>query len=436
MRSVTDQTMSDLLARADRATEWIAGVVRLVVGIVLLAGLEWLSTRASERFAGLEPLVFNASIVIGIVAASGLLSLVLIRLDAWRPWMAYLTVTIDAAMVSLLLHFSFQVSGLSTTFAFAFPSVTVIPLFFAVTVLRFRPAVQFYASVLFVIGPLLAMATVGAPTVAVERPHAMIDALFGSPLNIVRFAMFMLTAGVLVLAAARGRRMLLRAVQETTNRLNLSRFVPTELAPLMATGVAGAPQSGRKANVALMFVDMRDSTTIEENAEPEELVAIISEYRALILEAAGAHGGVVDKFVGDGAFVVFGVPESRGDDAARAISCARAILASIGGWNETRRAAGGAPIRVGIGVHAGEAFVGIVGATSRLEFAVLGDSVNVASRVERETKALGVPLLVSASALALAGEDPAGWRCLGKRPLRGRSEPVELFAADAVSAKA
>jgi adenylate cyclase len=430
MRSLSDQTANALLAEADMTTERIASVVRLIVGIVLLVGLRSLARRDAGQLDALEPLLAYATFMTCIVLASGFATLLLLRVGIWRSWMAYLAAVIDAAMVTMLLYFTSRVSLLPAAYAFAFPVVSAIPLFLAVNMLRFRPAVQVCASLLFAAGSILAVAVANPVDDSLYQSAETIDTLFSRAPNVMRVVMFVLTACVFILAAARGRRMLMNAVAETANRVNLSRFVPTELAPLMAASTAGALRTGRKAEVALMFVDMRDSTALEENAAPDELVGIISDYRALILDAARQHGGVVDKFIGDGAFLVFGVPEGRPDDAARAIGCARAILASIGAWNGARGLNGDAPIRVGIGIHAGEAFVGIVGAAARLEFAVLGDAVNVASRVESETKVLGEPLLISAHVLRLAGEAPGQWRCMGQRSLRGRSEPVELFAEE------
>ncbi|MFI0842359.1 adenylate/guanylate cyclase domain-containing protein [Mesorhizobium sp. IMUNJ 23232] len=431
MRSLSDQTASALLAKADTTTERIASAVRVIAGVVLLVGLRSAAYRNPEHLDTLGPLLANATLMTGIVVASGFVTLLFLRFSIWRPWMAYLAALVDAALVATLLYFTSWVSLLPADFAFAFPIVTAIPLFLAVNMLRFRPAVQVCASLLFAAGAAVAILAAHPGDGSFHQASETLDMLFSLPPNIMRLVMLALTACVFILAAARGRRMLLNAVEETANRVNLSRFVPTELAPLMAASTAGALRTGRKAEVALMFVDMRDSTALEENAAPDELVNIISDYRALILDAAANHGGVVDKFIGDGAFLVFGVPEARPDDAARAVRCAEAILASIRAWNDARALNGDQPIRVGIGIHAGEAFVGIVGAAARLEFAVLGDAVNVASRVESETKVLKEPLLISAHALRLANEPASKWRSLGPRYLRGRSEPVELFAEGA-----
>ena len=140
-------------------------------------------------------------------------------------------------------------------------------------------------------------------------------------------------------------------------------------------------------------------------------------------ETAKAHGGVVDKFVGDNALIVMGVPEAQDDDAARTLACARTLLARIAAWNAgpTPPPLAGAPLRIGIGAHFGPAFVGAVGTDERLEFTVLGDTVNVASRLEQLTRETDGGLIASAPLLAAAGEEAgnrAGQRH-GYRPLAG-----------------
>jgi adenylate cyclase len=143
------------------------------------------------------------------------------------------------------------------------------------------------------------------------------------------------------------------------------------------------------------------------------------------MRAAEAHGGVVDKFIGDGALVVFGVPEPRDDDCVRAIACARRLLALIDQWNTKRGFQ--PPVRVGVGIHTGEVYCGLVGDDRRLEFTVLGDVVNVAAKLEQATKRFGAALLASEAVVVRAGERD-GWQEVGREPLGGRGEHLAILA--------
>ena len=131
--------------------------------------------------------------------------------------------------------------------------------------------------------------------------------------------------------------------------------------------------------------------------------------------------------------LVFGLPSPRPDDARRALNCALALLAGTpGGWaRDLKTTVGSGAVEIGIGLHAGDAFCGAVSDEARLEFTVLGDTVNIAARLEQETKAVGLPLVVSRAFLAAAGEtvDGRDWQRLRARTLRGRAQPVDLLGA-------
>jgi len=167
--------------------------------------------------------------------------------------------------------------------------------------------------------------------------------------------------------------------------------------------------------------------------DPAATGRLLADFRRFVVATATRCEGVVDKFIGDAAMLVFGLPSPRPDDARRALTCARALLAGTPGeWARDPEATGGnGAIELGIGLHAGDAFCGAVGDEARLEFTVLGDTVNIAARLEQETKAVGLPLVVSRAFLAAAGEtvDGRDWQQLGARTLRGRAQPVDLLGA-------
>jgi len=131
--------------------------------------------------------------------------------------------------------------------------------------------------------------------------------------------------------------------------------------------------------------------------DPAATGRLLADFRRFVVATATRCEGVVDKFIGDAAMLVFGLPSPRPDDARRALTCARALLAGTPGeWARDLGATGGnGAVELGIGLHAGDAFCGAVGDETRLEFTVLGDTVNIAARLEQETKAVGLPLVVS-----------------------------------------
>jgi len=154
----------------------------------------------------------------------------------------------------------------------------------------------------------------------------------------MRLAMLLLLGALLVMAAYRGRRLLVRALDEAEQRGALTRFLPAEIASLITDGAfGGGLLPGRRQLAAILFVDIRDSTARAENLDPVDLATFIASFRRCVTRAASEHGGVIDKFIGDGALVVFGLPEPRPDDATRALACARMLLSLIDRWNLERQ---------------------------------------------------------------------------------------------------
>ncbi|WP_238297397.1 adenylate/guanylate cyclase domain-containing protein, partial [Methylobacterium soli] len=131
------------------------------------------------------------------------------------------------------------------------------------------------------------------------------------------------------------------------------------------------------------------------------------------------------KFIGDGALILFGVPDEGLDDAGRALAFGHDLVRMVEAWNATRELP--QTVRIGIGIHVGEVFCGIIGDEERMEFTVLGDAVNVASRLEQATKRYGATILASEAAVEGSSERDA-WHEIGREPLAGRKEPVAIFA--------
>jgi len=224
--------------------------------------------------------------------------------------------------------------------------------------------------------------------------------------------------------AERTAAAVLASLAESERHATLTRFLPAEIEPFALDAAAGGLRRGRRQHAVIMFVDIRDSAARGEELDPERLSVFLSAFRSRVSRAAQQHGGVVDKFIGDGALVVFGLPAPSPDDATRALACARTLLDLVDRWNRKRQF--DPPVRVGIGVHAGEVFFGVVGDEKRLELTVLGDAVNVASRLEQATKEFAVPLLASADAVEAAGEASA-WIEVSHGALRGRAGPVRVM---------
>ena len=223
------------------------------------------------------------------------------------------------------------------------------------------------------------------------------------------------------------KRMHAAMVEQTASRNTLASFVPQQLADRLAAqpDVAIEPQ---EVEVTVLFSDIRGFSTIAERLGAREVAAVVGRHLSAMAEVVTAHGGMIDKFQGDAVMAVFGAPEPLDDHAERALRCAIAMQArqdelNAAGWSVDGMSAMG----VGIGVNTGSVIAGTVGGGGRLEYTVVGDAVNVASRLQGE--AAGGEIVATASTVAAAPSIVC--TAIGRRHVKGREEPVEVFRVTA-----
>ena len=185
----------------------------------------------------------------------------------------------------------------------------------------------------------------------------------------------------------------------------------------------GAAELSEMRRVCVMFVDIRSFTTAARTRTPAEVVERLDDVFEILVEIVDRHNGIVNKFLGDGLLAIFGAPIDDPLEAANAVAAAREMLMSVDASNVGHSW----PIRLGIGVHIGQAVAGTVGSQRRKEYTVIGDTVNLASRLESLNKEVGSQLIVS-DAVREAARDAIGEALpLGPVPVRGYAEPVTVW---------
>ena len=352
----------------------------------------------------------------------GVFSLWLARSGRFRRWMVWPVVTLDCLFMLVNAWVGLENVSMPGALTFLLPPTWLVPVVLAFAVLRFNPYLQAYC-VALIVGGLGYLSFVSDVTVSPEIANRL-KHLVSVPPNIVRLTMILLAGVVLVVAAAALRDLLHRALIETEKRLLLTRYLPARLANRVQGENLDDMRQEQRQDMGVMFVDIRGFTSWAEGRDPAEVGGFVTEYRIRVQKAARETGGMVDKFIGDGAMLLFdgeGAPH-------RALDCARRLSDEMHDWSDARQREGRSAVHVGIGLHWGEVFSGVVGDEDRLEYTALGDTVNIAARLEQMTKTCEMEIIVSDAVLEAAGE-PAreDWIALEPAPLRGRSQPLALF---------
>ena len=178
---------------------------------------------------------------------------------------------------------------------------------------------------------------------------------------------------------------------------NYRRYFSPEIGDEIESGDLVIGQDGsRVTDVAVLFTDIAGFTKLSEKMDPQDVLDLLSEYQTLMVDAIFQHKGTVDKFIGDAVMANFGTPRSHGNDAQNAFDCGVLMNHKLAEWNKTRVEKGLSEIQHRIGIHYGKCVVGNMGSEQRLEFAVIGDAVNVASRICDACKNFDTNFLISA----------------------------------------
>jgi adenylate cyclase len=215
-----------------------------------------------------------------------------------------------------------------------------------------------------------------------------------------------------------------RLAREEVARANYGRFLPEYVVRQMLENPESFKLGGVNQNITVLFADIRGFTRLSEHAQPEKVVHLLNKYFSAMTDIIFAHGGTLDKYLGDGLMALFGAPTATPDDATNALNAAVAMQRRVFGMNEDLKAEGLPEVAIGIGLHTGEAVVGYIGSERRSEYTAIGDTVNTASRLE--SNSLGGQILLSDAAAQAA---KSRFPLIPREPIavKNRVQPVPLF---------
>lgn len=215
-----------------------------------------------------------------------------------------------------------------------------------------------------------------------------------------------------------------RLAREEVARANYSRFMPEYVVKQLLVNPDSFRLGGANQKVTVLFADIRGFTAISEKENPEKVVSLLNKYFSAMTEIIFDHGGTLDKFIGDGLMAIFGAPTATEEDALNAVKAAVTMQKRVVSLNEEFRAEGSGPISVGIGLHTGEATIGYIGSERRSEYTAIGDTVNLASRLESNARG-GQILMSDATAEASGNLIPVNH--LEPLAVKNRVQPVNVL---------
>ena len=412
---------------------------RVTLLIALLASLLILSMAmrmapelyAPEIRSGLEALL----VPLGLILVAYLVYELVLRAWLGRLLAAdkalprrlqYLNVFVEMALPTLAILVGAFVMGPLPILAGAIPFIYFLFILLSTLYLDFWLCVfagatacaQFLAATYFLIGQSSQGLNLSVPVLA----------MLSSPHQYLMKGALMLAAGLIAgFVAGQIRQQLVRvtaAVDERNRAVGIfGQHVSPQVAELLLT--QPVDYAGQERNVCVMFLDIRDFSKLAGDRTAPEVVAYLNALFGPMIPIINSHSGIVNKFLGDGFMAVFGAPVDDKEQCSHAIRASLEILRQVEGLNQLGSIP---PTRLGIGLHVGQAVTGNVGSSERKEYTIIGDVVNLASRIEQANKPLGSSLLVSeavAKIVGTGGEFPA--EDMGEVELKGQRHPVRLY---------
>lgn len=416
---------AEMLRESDVRAERIIAVLRMVLSAALFLGVCGLLFRLEIAGLGIRQveLVF---LLLGAMTyfVLGALNFYFSHPDRFRFWQSWVFNALEVSILGFQLYIDVRSEATPSLLALASPLILVIALVISIQALRYRLELHIFTS-LFVIS-ICAIITFHSPLLDQTWSAAVIEemrVLYTPPPNVMRFVMLATLAGVIGTAVYRSRNLVVRVAKEVEDSDNLRRFLPGELRNDLSNDALQKLRIPQKTDVAILMIDLRGFTELTDKLEATQVADILLWFRSLVLDAAERYDGVVDKFVGDGAMIIFGLNEGPKAAANNAFSAFTRISDGINQQNSTRTA-NASDIMIAGGLHSGPALVGAFGDDRRLEFTALGQTVNIASRFEATAKERNLRLVVSESTLTDGQVSQAEFERLGPISVRGIADPI------------
>ncbi len=416
-RALFNETLRSERLRTRILFAVLCALMAIAIAAILLFGVDWFERVSDGRFRPWMPL----ALIVPFLFYEALVGFVVLDRFIARgvqpPLIArYANATIETTAPTVLILFLFAMTGSSAAFG-AWPSLAYF-LFIVAATLRLDFALPAFT------GAIAALQYVGAAWWHLPLERMSPDLLLTPQYHIGK-GLVMVAAGLIAgLVAQRLRSQLVRLLEEMRARERVTSVFGQHVSPAVAERLIHSGEvRGETREISVLFLDISGFTAQSRQRPPEEVVAYLNRCFAAMIEAIDRHHGIVNKVLGDGFMAVFGAPLDDAQATHHAVAAARDILAIVD------RGTGDPswPLRVRIGIHSGPAVTGNVGSPRRQEFTVIGDTVNLAARLEQLNKELGSRLLVSEAVVRALGERAE----IREVPIRGYDQKMRVAVLDA-----
>lgn len=371
-----------------------------------------------------RPAIYTMIAILSIMACYELLAMWLIkrwenRSHSQPPLFSYINALIEMLVPGLIMWDWAKVAGAVPTVGGVLPWL-YFP-FIAASALHLNPRLCWFT------GAIAAVAFVSVSHFMIGGFRSAEGSLLESTTSImVKGSMLMIAGGVAVFLASQLRAYLVRAVELARERDRAVNIFGQHVSPQVARRLIEerTSMSAEQRHVCVLFLDIRGFSSIAASHTPAEVMEYLNTLFAPMIATVNQHGGIVNKFLGDGFMAIFGAPFEDPALHRNAVDCSLKLLACAEQLNSAKTIY---PTRIGIGIHAGWAMAGTVGSEERKEYTLLGETVNAAARIEQETKALGAQLLVSSAVVDGLTDVQNAATDLGDVTLRGISQALRLY---------
>lgn len=417
---------------AQNRSEILIGWLQLGA-VIVFATLYALSTKTAPDGAGFQP----AALALGAYGIFTVLRLGIAYRRRLPGWLVAISAVADMGLLlGMIWSFHLQYEQ-PPSFYLKIPTLLYVFIFISLHVLRFEALYVILAGAAAALGwsgmvAYAVMSDDGGMMVTRDYIYYMTNnaILIGAEFDKI-ISILMVTA-VLAVAIARARRTLEHAVADAAAAEDMSRFLAPEVVDQVTTAEAKvAAGEGQTREAAVLFLDIRNFTPMANALPPAEVIALLTDYQARFTPILRAHGAAIDKFLGDGILASFGAASASETYARDACAALEACMTDASAWNAQREMANLPPINIIGAAASGRVVYGAVGDADRLEMTVIGDAVNLAAKLEKHTRAEGVPALVSGELFAMAeaqGLTSAAPKMLPARQVEGVSRPIDLVA--------